>query len=185
MIRDVKLHKLDPRSPKAKLLARAGVLDPFKAEEAREVLGDLFRLEPSPAPKAKPSLRVVPRPQAEIRFTVPGNPIPWERVQATTKAKGKRGRVMLFTAPRTRRHQERIQREARLAKVRPLVGDVRLEVKFYRATAQRCDVDNLSKSVQDALNRYAYDDDSQIVVLVAEKHVDRERPRTEIRVTEA
>lgn len=167
MIREIKL------GPKSRLLERAGV-------GSAQPSALPFALEPSPPPK----LRAVPRPQTAIRLTVEGNPIPWERVMLDGRRRNGKPQRMFITAKRTRKHQERIQREARLAHVRPLSGPVRLSVKFFRATRQRCDVDNLSKSVQDALNRYAYADDSQIVVLVAEKHVDPENPRTEIVVSE-
>lgn len=153
--------KLGARS---RLLDRAGVGAPAKPQTSE--------------PLALPGERRLARGEA-IRLVVSGNPLPWERVQAQTK----KGRAIFFTARRTRQHQAKIQDAARLAGVRPLAGPVKLVVSFYRATRQRCDVDNLSKSVQDALNGIAYGDDSQIVALVAVKALDPANPRTEIVVS--
>jgi Holliday junction resolvase RusA-like endonuclease len=110
-----------------------------------------------------------------VKFTVSGNPVPWERNDSRQGAR--------FTAPRTREYEARVRAVAQLANVQPLEGPVRLVLRFFRATARRCDVDNLSKSIQDALNGVAYLDDSQIARLEVEKGIDRELPRVEIEVT--
>lgn len=109
-----------------------------------------------------------------IAFVVAGNPVPWER----TEGNGRRR----YTAPRTRAHEALIAGAAKIAGATPVDGPVRLAVKFFRDSAHRCDIDNLTKSVQDALNGIAYRDDSQIVEVVASKAIDRERPRTEVTV---
>jgi len=57
-----------------------------------------------------------------------------------------------------------------------------LDVDFFMGNKRRCDLDNLVKTVGDALNGAAWEDDSQIIALFAAKLVDRERPRTELRV---
>lgn len=111
-----------------------------------------------------------------MRFTVPGNPIPWER----TRLDQRTGRFV--TGRRSRDHRYVIQVAARAARVRCLDGPVRLSLAFYRATAHACDLDNLAKAVQDALIGFAYVDDRQIVRLAASKEIDAERPRTEVEV---
>jgi Holliday junction resolvase RusA-like endonuclease len=45
------------------------------------------------------------------------------------------------------------------------------------------DLDNIAKICLDALNKLAFDDDSQIVALRVEKHYSEE-PRVEIEITE-
>ena len=62
----------------------------------------------------------------------------------------------------------------------PIRTPVRVELRFYRATARRCDWDNLAKLVCDALNGAAWDDDDQIVSAEVHKGIDRENPRTEV-----
>lgn len=46
------------------------------------------------------------------------------------------------------------------------------------------DIDNCIKSITDALNRFAYDDDSQIVGLTARKHYTTEEPRAVVTIVE-
>lgn len=65
----------------------------------------------------------------------------------------------------------------------PLPGPVRVELRFWRANARPCDIDNLAKLVLDALNGACWPDDSQVVSLEAHKGVDRENPRTEVVVS--
>jgi len=112
-----------------------------------------------------------------LTFTVPGNPVPWQRAQSR---RGQR-----FTAPETRRFQAKVQAHARQARAKPLAGPVLLAVDFYRETAHACDLDNLIKTVSDALNGIAYEDDRQIVAILATKNVDRSCPRVMITVSEA
>jgi crossover junction endodeoxyribonuclease RusA len=107
-------------------------------------------------------------------MTVPGNPVPWERARS-------RG-AQHFTSPRSRAHKARIQVHAKQAKLPRLAGPLRLSATFYRVNAQACDVDNLAKAVQDALNGVAYEDDRQIVHLTAVKAIDRFNPRTEVEI---
>ena len=108
-----------------------------------------------------------------LRFVVPGNPIPWER------ARTRRGRY--YTPKRTKGYQAAVQVSALMAQARPKAEvPIRLTVAFYRQDRQPCDLDNLAKTVQDALNGIAYRDDRQIVVLSASKVVDAARPRAEV-----
>ena len=46
------------------------------------------------------------------------------------------------------------------------------------------DASNCLKSIEDALNRFAYDDDSQIVGLTARKHYTTEEPRAVVTIAE-
>lgn len=63
------------------------------------------------------------------------------------------------------------------------VARFKLSVRAYFPDARRRDLDNLIKSVADALNGVAYRDDTQIVQLgESEKHVDKLNPRTEVRL---
>lgn len=65
-------------------------------------------------------------------------------------------------------------------KALPLKGEVGLRLSFSRETKVRADLDNLIKTVQDALLGIAYQDDHQIVELSARKTYGVTRPRVEI-----
>jgi Holliday junction resolvase RusA-like endonuclease len=47
----------------------------------------------------------------------------------------------------------------------PVVYPVKVTIWFYRKRQGKCDLDNLSKAVLDALNGIVFEDDSQVVEL--------------------
>lgn len=61
-----------------------------------------------------------------------------------------------------------------------LVGPVSLTVVAYRKTKRRADIDNIAKHVMDAGNGIIWEDDSQVVTLVACKVLSDPDPRTVI-----
>jgi crossover junction endodeoxyribonuclease RusA len=110
-----------------------------------------------------------------IQFCVPCEPVPKGRPRA--------GRGRHYTPKRTRDYERSVAMFARMAGAEPIVGPVRVEVSFWRSSKRRCDLDNLVKSVTDALNGLAYADDQQIVELVARKGLDRAHPRAVVAIT--
>jgi crossover junction endodeoxyribonuclease RusA len=108
-------------------------------------------------------------------FVVPGDPRP--------KQRPRHGNGHTYTAAETVHAENVVKNHARRARAPKLLGPVVLELKFFRATRRRCDLDNLAKLVQDALNGIAYRDDDQIVSLVASKAHDAANPRTEVTVS--
>ena len=59
----------------------------------------------------------------------------------------------------------------------------RVGIDFYLATRRRVDLDNLTKTVLDALNRKAWADDTQIYAITARKHISKEtEPHTIITI---
>lgn len=111
---------------------------------------------------------------AYVSFVVPGDPRP--------KGRPRFGNGFVHTPRETQRAEHTVKVFARNAGVRPMQGPVAVELKFYRATKRRCDVDNLAKLVLDALNSVAWRDDDQIAHLTATKGLDPENPRTEVTV---
>lgn len=114
-----------------------------------------------------------------LEFTVVGNP----RVK-------ERPRVVHGHAytPRDTAGAELVvawEAKAAMSGRKPATVPLRLEAAFYMATARRCDADNLLKLVADAANGVVWDDDNQLVDIHVWKLIDRERPRTEVRVWEA
>lgn len=60
---------------------------------------------------------------------------------------------------------------------------VRLDIRFYLGTHRHVDADNLAKSVKDALNGRAYDDDWRVHDLrVSKFYTTRDLARTEVTV---
>lgn len=119
-----------------------------------------------------------------LSLVIEGEPIPKQRPRVVTErvAGGKR-RTRTFTPERTERAEAAIRAAAQRQGVQPMAGELAIDVTFYRSTAQRCDVDNLVKTLTDALNGIAYADDSQITDVHARKRIDRTHPRTELMIT--
>lgn len=111
-------------------------------------------------------------------FTVDGNPKPKERPRF--------GRGRGYTTEATRAAEARVASSftenmgIRHTIESPVTGALKVRLRFFRDSMRRVDLDNLSKIPLDALNGLAWGDDSQIVSLIASKHLDRDNPRTEI-----
>ena len=104
-------------------------------------------------------------------------------VAAHTKQRPRFGRGRAFTPAETRNWEEQfawafIERHGRPR----LKCPVRVELLFGGVQANQ-DIDNLTKSCLDALNGIAFEDDRQVVELVARKASGRSR-QTVISITE-
>lgn len=123
----------------------------------------------------KPSANYTLRAGVPHRFavTVEGNPIPKGRPRVTEYG--------TFTPKRTANYEALIRDYAALAwKADPTRLSVAVTLRFYRATAHKCDLDNLCKAVLDALQGIIFENDAQMWILHAEKAIDRDNPRVEI-----
>lgn len=116
-------------------------------------------------------------PDRVVRFTVRGEPRSKQRPRVTARG--------TFT-PKETLAQERKVRDAWLAtKEAKFEYSVVMEMKFYNYTRHRRDIDNMAKLVLDGLNKFAFDDDVQVVGLHAEKvFTNADRARTEVCIRE-
>lgn len=89
-----------------------------------------------------------------------------------------------FTPRRTKNWERAVRYSARRFADEPMTGPLCVTLMFYRQDHRRCDVDNLSKAILDALNGVAYEDDAQIVQLHLWRLVDNENPRVQVRIEE-
>ena len=104
-------------------------------------------------------------------FVVPGQAIP----------KG-RPRVMgahTFTPARTKQYEKLVWTCAVQAQVKPIAGPVCIWLEFHLVRPDCCDIDNLAKSVLDALAGTAYADDRQVVELNLLKRAS-DKPHTKV-----
>jgi len=109
---------------------------------------------------------------------IPGNLQPAPRMT-------RRSKFVSEIAKRYLTQKETIQWLAKQAKL-PLLyeGNISISIRFYFNDKRQRDLDNLMKSVTDALNGIAYKDDSQITIAVLAKYKDN-IPRTEVEISEA
>lgn len=113
-----------------------------------------------------------------VRFEVPGEPVSKERPRVTRTGG-------TYTPKRTEVAEHKVgwwfKNAAHGWRVDP-DADFHVTMRFYAKTRRRRDIDNMIKLVFDSLNKIAWKDDTQITRLVAEKHYDKERPRTEVEI---
>ena len=132
---------------------------------------------PLPKPgRGRPALETVSGGTGTRRaFVVPGNPVPWQRAGSGF---GKR-----YTPLPTKLYQASVRAHAYQARVKPLLGPVRVSCIFHRETRHPCDLDNLLKTILDALQGIAYENDRQVVSVTAEKRIDAKHPRAFVEVS--
>lgn len=132
----------------------------------------------------------------EASFTVPGVPVGKARPRVTLRG----GRVWAYTPAKTRVYEEEVRSVARLVFGKPLLGPLGADLTLcfpvpaswsrtkkslalqgqIRPTGKP-DCDNAIKGIFDAMNGVAYKDDSQVVLLTAEKKY-AERPCAHVRI---
>lgn len=122
----------------------------------------------SPAPRA-----------TALHFIVHGPPVPKQRPR-----EGRGGHF--YTPTRTRSYEAQARTQAAIAVMglrgtwRPQEDDrYSLTLHVYFA-ADRGDLDNVVKSIGDALNKAVWHDDRAVVEVHAWRHVDRAHPRVEV-----
>ena len=101
-----------------------------------------------------------------FNFKVYGKPRGKQRPRFT-----KSGHV--YTPKETVNYEREIRTAFLTAGGQPLNGEIKIELiaAFKRPPACKPDVDNILKIVMDALNKIAYDDDKQVVEVVAYKTI--------------
>lgn len=117
-------------------------------------------------------------------FVVPGPPVGKERPRVE---EGRDGRKHTRTPTRTKAYEALVQIYARRARVKPLEGPLKMTLVWARQVSASWskkrkaealagvyatgmpDLDNVAKSISDALNGVAYADDAQIAVLAVSR----------------
>ena len=90
-------------------------------------------------------------------FSVPGLPVPKARPRFTG--------TICYTPARTKAHERLVWVCACKAGVRRIDGPVAMTLTFWLSRPDSCDLDNMAKTVLDALNGTAYADDRQVIDL--------------------
>jgi crossover junction endodeoxyribonuclease RusA len=103
---------------------------------------------------------------SSISFTVEGEPVAKERPRTMTDTGG---RTRTITPSKTLEHEAAIgwAFKAKYPGHEPWTGDVRLVVEFHTRSKSK-DLDNMLKTVMDALNGVVWADDRQIWHITAE-----------------
>jgi len=123
-----------------------------------------------------------------IVYTVPGRPKSWQRRAPMRKKNGE----LVFVSRRSRgdeaakaAHQLAANVAMRGKRGHDMSGTWAIEVTAYYPDNRTGDVDRIAGLPLDALQGIVYEQDRQVVSLAVHRHVDAERPRTEVRVWRA
>jgi len=115
-----------------------------------------------------------------IKFTVPGRPVPQPRM--TKKSKWVRPEAQRYLG-----YKELVGWVAKQAyKGKPITGEVAVKFIFYlKPRGKKPDLSNLTKAIEDALNKIIWEDDVQVAYSEATRIFSESEPeRVEIVVEE-
>lgn len=133
----------------------------------------------------------------ELRIEIPGDPLGWMRGVPVGK-----GKVMVDRAMKAKAKEIGFLCKEKLQGKDPYLGAVSIQIRSYMSTpksvndnrqranmarigelrpVKKPDIDNISKTILDAMNKIVYLDDVQVVSLSVEKLYGAE-PRTEVTV---
>ena len=93
-------------------------------------------------------------------------------------------RNRMVTTPEARAYREKVAMLGKVLKVQPLEGPVSVAVDAFRPR-RIGDLDNILKVSLDSLRGVAFEDDDQVVEILALRRDDAEDPRVVVRVMEA
>lgn len=113
----------------------------------------------------------------ELAYVLEGRPVSWQRTNIV------KGRPMTDAKQRTAKKAHALAAFCAIRIARtpwPLEGAFEVEVLAYYASGVQGDTDRLVSLPLDALEGIAYRNDRQVVRVVGERRLDRERPRTEV-----
>lgn len=109
-----------------------------------------------------------------VRLTLP--------VPPSGNAAYRTGHGHFYRSKEAQAYHDSIGLICRVKKIMPIEGPVWLDVRWYRAR-RAGDLGNRCKVLEDALQGYAYENDSQIAKLTAERFEDKRYPRMEVTIT--
>lgn len=113
------------------------------------------------------------------RFTLPYPPSA-NRYWRTT-ARGRH--VITYPSEEAKAYKATVSRLGAALGLRPTSAAVELRLEVYRPRRVG-DLSNRIKVLEDALKGIAFDDDDQVVCIVARRHDDKANPRVEVEVVE-
>jgi len=114
---------------------------------------------------------------SNLSFWVDGQPLPKQSFRVTGKGRGmtdiriKAWQATVGTSCLEACHSGPFRWEAT-----PRNISLKVTMGFFRSNKHRCDLDNLSKAVLDAMQGIAYEDDTDVVKLELSKSYSKKRP---------
>ncbi|MEY4507983.1 MAG: hypothetical protein RLZZ450_105 [Pseudomonadota bacterium] len=114
----------------------------------------------------EPHVRVKPGP---LNFEVPGKPVGKERPRFSIRRKGKKMFVQTFTPEKTLAYEKKVREACELPEDWRTDTDYTVHIWITFENGVHSDIDNVAKSVLDALNKHVWDDDKQVANLTVQR----------------
>jgi crossover junction endodeoxyribonuclease RusA len=114
-----------------------------------------------------------------MQLIIPGRPVPAVRMTQRSKyANPQAQRYLVY------KEQVSWQGRSRIKTPLPKTTNASVSIQFYIHKGQTPDIDNLIKSILDGLNGIAWQDDKQVVKVVAERlaTADKKSERVEVEI---
>lgn len=127
-----------------------------------------------------------------ITFCLQGAPYAWKRAKISRSNRIDGRGVRVFKDKGDRAHQTALALEATSAMMRwrhendrpwDPEGEWHITMDFFVPDRRRKDIDNLEKTVLDALSTVVYTDDANVVSVTKSKRLNRANPRTIVTCT--
>ena len=117
----------------------------------------------------------------QIKIELPIEPLPQPRARVTKNGTYQSAKIREYKS--LIRMAGRAAMDGKLPTSKPVICTIKLYRKFKATSKRFGDLDNLFKSITDALNKIVYEDDSQIVRCIIEKITDA-APKIEVKITD-
>lgn len=111
-----------------------------------------------------------------IHLVIPGRPVPKGRPRFNPKT----GRA--YTPKETRVYERKVRLAAMAHGVKPIDGEVRLDLLMVYPDRRCGDLDNAIKGVADACQGVLFGDDKCVAEIHARREYDKSNPRVEVTV---
>jgi Holliday junction resolvase RusA-like endonuclease len=106
----------------------------------------------------------------EVSFYVEGEPVPKQSFRMLEKRSGK---THGYVDPKVTSWQNAIGYAANQYFDKPLIGKLKVTLRFFLSNNRVIDLDNLTKGVLDGLKGSAFKDDCQVCEMILSKVVDK------------
>jgi len=114
-----------------------------------------------------------------VKITLLGKPVSTNHAYKVT-CRGKFGTIYMAADARAIKEDWQYQAKRQWRRKNPITDDVSVTVRFYHKDRRKHDIDNYFKLLFDALSGIVWEDDVQIIELIAQKYIDKENPRVEV-----
>jgi crossover junction endodeoxyribonuclease RusA len=91
-------------------------------------------------------------------------------------------KIIRVPTDRAKKFKADVARQCQQLDVKPFIGEVSVSLDVFRPRRVG-DLDGTFKIVFDSLKGFAFNDDKQIVEILAKRHDDKDRPRVEIQIS--